>query len=264
MSAVPAKHGPAADHGGIAQGPLPCGAQMGYGAATMHEDDKNLPPPPAPPESCAICGKPEDLCLCASLVAEPTRLKLLILQHPQEQDVELGTARLLSGQIEGAMVKVGLSWPGLNKALGRQVEPKRWGVLFMGAKEEVAKVPRGGIAVFGRKDVSPDSDLILADLEGIVLIDGTWAQAKTLWWRNAWLLKLRRIVIHPDFRSAYGTIRKEPRKESVSTLEAGAFVFGKLEGDPGLQARLLKPFDELRERWRKRHQRPAKVVPAPK
>lgn len=225
-------------------------------------DDLILPPPPPPPEPCRICGKPEDLCLCAELEPEKTRLQLLILQHPQEQDVELGTARLLSGQIEGSVVKVGLSWPSLSKVLGRQVDPKRWGVLHMGSKEEVAKVPRGGVAVFGRKDVSPESDLILADLEGIVLIDGTWSQAKTLWWRNAWLLKLRRIVIHPDFRSAYGTVRKEPRRESVSTLEAGAFVFGKLEGDPGLQERLLEPFEELLKRWRNRRRRPA-AKPAP-
>lgn len=224
-------------------------------------DDLILPPPPPPPEPCRICGKPEDLCLCAELEPEQTRLQLLILQHPQEQDVELGTARLLSGQIEGSVVKVGLSWPSLSKVLGRQVDPKRWGVLHMGSKEEVAKVARGGIAVFGRKDVSPDSDLILADLEGIVLIDGTWSQAKTLWWRNAWLLKLRRIVIHPDFRSAYGTVRKEPRRESVSTLEAGAFVFGKLEGDPGLQARLLEPFEELLKRWRNRRRPGAKPAP---
>ncbi len=224
-------------------------------------DDLILPPPPAPPEPCRICGKPEDLCLCAELAPEQTRLQLLILQHPQEQDVELGTARLLSGQIEGSVVKVGLSWPSLSKVLGRQVDPKRWGVLHMGSKEEVAKVPKGGIAVFGRKDISPDSDLILADLEGIVLIDGTWSQAKTLWWRNAWLLKLRRIVIHPDFRSAYGTVRKEPRRESVSTLEAGAFVLGKLEGDPGLQERLLEPFEELLKRWRNRRRPAAKPAP---
>lgn len=231
---------------------------MRYGAATMNEDDLILPPPPAPRPPCATCGKPEDLCLCAALMPERTRLQLLVLMHPQEQDVELGTARLLTGQIENSVLKIGLSWPSLSKALGRQVDAKRWGVLFMGSKEEVAKVPRGGIAVFGRKDVAPDSDLILSDLEGIVLIDGTWAQAKTLWWRNAWMLKLRRIVIHPDFRSAYGNVRKEPRKESVSTLEAGAFVYGKLEGDPTLQERLLKPFDELLSRWRKHKRRPVK------
>ncbi|WP_114393259.1 tRNA-uridine aminocarboxypropyltransferase [Oleisolibacter albus] len=226
-------------------------------------DELLSPPPPAPPEPCKTCGKPPDLCLCAELEPVRTRLGLLILQHPQEQDVELGTARLLSGQIEGAVVKVGLSWANLAKALGRsQADPRRWGVLHMGSKEDVAKVPRGGIAVVGKNGPLPDSDIILADLEGLVLIDGTWSQAKTLWWRNAWLLKLRRVVIHPDFRSAYGTVRREPRKESVSTLEAGAFAFGKLEGDPGLQERLLQPFDQLLDRWKKRRRRPHPPAPA--
>jgi len=36
-----------------------------------------------------------------------------------------------------------------------------------------------------------------AGLEGIVALDGTWAQAKTMWWRNAWLLKLKRSGASP-------------------------------------------------------------------
>jgi len=213
------------------------------------------------PEACTVCGKAPDLCLCAELAPVKTRHGLLVLQHPQEQDVELGTARLLSGQVEGAVVKVGLSWANLAKALGRSADPKRWAVLHMGSKEDVAKVPRGGMALFGRKDVLPDSDLRLNDLEGIVLLDGTWAQAKTMWWRNPWLLKLQRLVIHPDFRSAYGTARREPRKESVSTLEAGAFVLAKLEGNPALQDRLTAPFDLLLKRWKARRT-PRRAAPA--
>lgn len=206
-----------------------------------------------PPPPCPTCGKQEELCLCAELEKVQTRLHVLVLQHPQEQDVQLGTARLLTGQLANATHKVGLSWPNLAKALGRPtVDHRRWAVLHMGSKEDVAQVPRGGLAVFGRKGPDPAGDLVLADLEGIVLLDGTWSQAKALWWRNAWLLKLRRIVIHPDFRSAYGSVRKEPRKESVSTLEAGAFALGKLEGDPGLKQKLLKPFDELLKRWKAR------------
>lgn len=220
-------------------------------------------PIPADEPRCPCGQRPVDLCLCPELKPARTRLALLVLQHPQEQDVELGTARLLTGQVEGAVLRIGLSWPNLAKALGRPTDPRRWGVLHMGSKEDVARVPRGGIAVVDRKGAPlPDSDAILADLEGLVLLDGTWSQAKTLWWRNAWLLKLRRVVIHPDFRSAYGNVRKEPRRESVSTLEAGAFALGRLEGDPGLQDRMLKSFDVLLERWRKRR-RPARPVTPP-
>lgn len=229
----------------------------------MVDESSTPPPPPAVPgvsapdpemvtDRCACGKRPLELCLCPSLRPLPSRTTVLVLQHPQEQDVELGTARLLTGQVEGAVLRAGLSWPNLQKALGRPVDPRRWAVLHMGSKEDVAKAPRGGMVLLDRKGAArPDADLILADLEGVVLLDGTWSQAKTLWWRNAWLLKLHRLVIHPDFRSAYGAIRKEPRRESVSTLEAGAFALARLNRDPALERTLTAPFATLLERWRK-------------
>ena len=68
-------------------------------------------------------------------------------------------------------------------------------------------------------------------LAGILVLDGTWSQAKTLWWRNAWLLKLPRIVLTPREPSMYGRLRKEPRRDYVSTLEAIADVLPAL-GEP--------------------------------
>ena len=56
----------------------------------------------------------------------------------------------------------------------------------------------------------------------MVVLDGTWTQAKALWWRNPWLLKLDRIVVQPKEPSIYGKLRKEPRAGFVSTLEAVA------------------------------------------
>ena len=56
-----------------------------------------------------------------------------------------------------------------------------------GSEREVIALGRGGMPV-------ADQDAALADLEGIVLLDGSWGEAKTLWWRNPWLLKLRRVV----------------------------------------------------------------------
>ncbi len=73
--------------------------------------------PPAQGERCAVCGKPARLCVCAELKPVQTRLQILILQHPQEQDVDLGTARLITGQLPNARLKVGLSWPNLAKAV---------------------------------------------------------------------------------------------------------------------------------------------------
>jgi DTW domain-containing protein YfiP len=78
-----------------------------------------------------------------------------------------------------------------------------------------------------------------------VLLDGTWSQAKTLWWRNAWLLKLRRLVIHTRKRSLYDTIRKEPRKGCLSTLETTGEVLSILEGREDIAPALERPLKEL-------------------
>ena len=57
-----------------------------------------------------------------------------------------------------------------------------------------------------------DQDEKLRGLEGIVLLDGSWSEAKTLWWRNPWLLRLRRLVLDPRHRSRFGRVRREPRR----------------------------------------------------
>src|SRR6187549_2068288 len=83
---------------------------------------------------CPHCQKPIPLCICDSVTPIENKVSLLILQHPQEQDRALGTARLTAMHFENAVVKIGLSWPSLSKALGRPVDdPSRWAVLYLGS-----------------------------------------------------------------------------------------------------------------------------------
>jgi hypothetical protein len=83
-------------------------------------------------------------------------------------------------------VRVGLSWPGLSKALARQVaDPSRRAVLYLGsAKVADLDTGRDIVAINRKGEVEDNQRAILKDIEGIVLLDGTWSQAKTLWWRN--------------------------------------------------------------------------------
>jgi DTW domain-containing protein len=166
-----------------------------------------------------------------------TRLHVLILQHPQEPDKELGSARIANLALENSTLKVGLSWPNLSKALGRPVVHANWGVLYLGAKSEHAERP------------GPTG----APLEGIVALDGTWAQAKTMWWRNAWLLKLKRIILSPSRRSLYGKLRKEPRRECLSTIESVAEALQELGEDPGVSDSLRGYFSALLRKYEARH-----------
>src|SRR5258705_8346399 len=73
--------------------------------------------------ACPRCLKPLPLCICDSVTAIDNRISLLILQHPQEQDRSLGTARLTALHFKNAAEKIRLSRPNLSRALGRAAAP---------------------------------------------------------------------------------------------------------------------------------------------
>ncbi len=172
------------------------------------------------------------------------RLEIVVLQHPQEPDKVLGTAPLLVRALGNARLRVGLSWPKLSKAIGREDPPSEWGVCYLGAKGK--KYPREVNVVDKRLEpLSP-----APRLRGVILIDGTWSQAKALWWRNPWFLKLRRVVIQPELPSRYGKLRKEPRPEAVSTIEAAALVLRHLDANGAAADHLENAFERMLEMYR--------------
>jgi len=181
---------------------------------------------------CPNCAKPQPICICDRVVSVQTRLRVVVLQHPQEDDAILGTAKLLTLALPNSEIRVGLSWASLDHALGiKNTNRERWAVLA--AAKLPVELPEH---VKGHPVLLVDRkggvlDLERHGLEGVIVLDGTWSQAKTLWWRNAWLLKLPRIVLTPREPSLYGKLRKEPRRDYVSTLEAVADVLPAL-GEP--------------------------------
>ncbi len=160
-----------------------------------------------------------------------TKLRVLILRHPQEDDVALGTAPLLSLSLPRASLKTGLSWASLAHALGEEIEHSRWAVIYPGKIHETVPAAERASSVLLLDRQGRLRDASAPALEGIVVLDGTWSQAKALWWRNPWLLKLHRISLNPREPSIYGRARREPRREYVSTLEAIADVLVAL-GEP--------------------------------
>jgi len=180
-----------------------------------------------------------------------TGLSLLILQHPQEQDRALGTARLAALHFDDAAVKVGLSWPSLNKLLGQQVDPSRWAILYLGsAKAADFETDRPVVALDRKGGMADDQRGILRDIDGVILLDGTWSQAKALWWRNAWMLKCRRVILNPPRPSRYGKLRREPRRDGLSTIEAAGMLIAHLENRPDIEAALNASFERMLARYR--------------
>jgi DTW domain-containing protein YfiP len=200
---------------------------------------------------CPGCGKPKSLCVCEGIVRIDNKISLLILQHPQEQDKTLGTARLTALHFADATLKIGLSWASLAKALGRPADPQRWGILYLGSLRAAALAPGADIVAVNRKGEAEDrQQAILRSLEGVVLLDGSWSQAKALWWRNPWMLKCRRILLNPSRPSRYGKLRREARSDALSTVESAAMLLSRLEGRAEIEDSLLASFDRLLDRYR--------------
>jgi hypothetical protein len=180
--------------------------------------------------------------------AEPidNRLFVLVLQHPQEKREVLATAAATCAALRRAALVVGLSWPNLARALGRPADARQWAALYLGSARPAAfGLEREIVALDRAGTPAADQEAMLRGLEGVVLLDGSWSEAKTLWWRNPWLLRLRRLVLNPQHRSRFGRVRREPRREALSTLEAAALLLKHLDGDPEIEAALLDRLDRL-------------------
>ncbi len=210
--------------------------------------------PAAPIEAeapCPRCAKPPALCVCDRVMPVATKLTLVILMHPQEQDKMLATARLAAQHVEGAVLKIGLSWPSLSKILGRTVDPQRFAVLYLGSVDAAKLRSETGVVAVDRKGApEPDQRAALRDIEGVIVLDGTWSQAKTLWWRNPWLLKCRRVVLTPKEPSRYGRLRREPRREGLSTIEAAAMLMARLERRPEIETAMRTSFEAMLDAYR--------------
>jgi DTW domain-containing protein YfiP len=222
--------------------------------------------PTAAPPDCPHCHKPLPLCVCEDVTPIKNRVAVLILQHPQEQDRTLGTAWLTAMHFANAVLKIGLSWPSLSKALGRLVaDPSRCAVLYLGSAKVADLDTAAEVVAINRKgEVEENQRAILRGIEGIVLLDGTWSQAKALWWRNAWMLKCQRVILGPQRPSRYGKLRREPRRDGLSTIEAAAMILASLEGRPDIADTLNTSFAAMLKRYQDVQNEQPSLLPKPR
>jgi hypothetical protein len=186
--------------------------------------------------------------VCDRIALLETSKRVLILQHPQEHDAILGSAQIVVASLPKATLVVGLSWRNFAHALGQEgVDARRWAVLFPDRESQGETI-----------EARSGAPLSPADIDGIVVLDGTWSKAKTLWWRNPWLTKLNRLTLKPSKPSIYGSLRAEPRRDYVSTLESVAGALTLLGEDPAIEAALQRVFRTMVQRVRD-----AKLIPPP-
>jgi len=197
--------------------------------------------------------------MCEAIAPLATKHRVLLLQHPQEPDKVLGTARIAHLSLPNSVLRVGLSWPNLRTALGEEVVANRWVVLYLGSVE-IPRERRDPLIYVDKKGTiipSPSP----ADIDGVIVLDGTWSQAKALWWRNAWLLKCRRAVLGPAQKSLYGRMRREPRRECLSTIESVGLALTGLGEPESVENGLREVFSNLLRKAQSRPPRPTQEMP---
>lgn len=204
-------------------------------------------------EKCKGCGVPQNGCVCDVISPISSKFKVMILRHPQEARSKLGTAELLAKSMPGLVLKTGFSWRNITHAFGSETKPSEWVALFLGSKKLHPKIAERGepLVLVDKKGAPLQSQHDLKKVRGIILLDGNWSQSKTLWWRNAWLTRCQRGILNPAAKSMYKNVRREPRKESLSTLEALAETLLALEGNTDAAETLRGTFGEFLKRVRK-------------
>ena len=202
--------------------------------------------------SCSRCLKPTALCVCEGVTPIDNKVALLVSTASTEQDRLLGTARLATlvsdqfGIQDRTVMAKSRQGARPDCQSGRVGDPAS----RLGEKQRSAESTANSSSLTGVAVLIPDQDRALVGVKGIVIFDGTWSQAKTLWWRNAWVLKAKRLVLNPRQSSLYGKLRREPRREGLSTIEAAALTLSRIEQRPEIETAMRASFARMLARYR--------------
>jgi DTW domain-containing protein YfiP len=155
---------------------------------------------------------------------------VVLLQHPRERDMPIGTARMANLCLPNSELHVGINWQQSAALLSAISDPQRPALLLYPSDDAI--------------DVTHHSPIGPVTL---VVVDGTWSQAKKMVRENPILNRLPRFAFQPANPSEY-RIRREPKPHCVSTIEALVYALGALEGDPERFTSLLLPFRKMIDR----------------
>lgn len=187
---------------------------------------------------CDRCHRPPVLCVCEALPTEKvtTKTTVLVLQHPNEfRKKTFSTVPLMSLVLENIFVKVGYSFelknlPLVSEYLDRGQKPL---LLFPGENALSLDEP---CQLNSEANAKSDTDAktrtnIRNKANLLIVLDGTWAEAKRMAFQSPSLLETcQQVQFSAEKSCIYDAVRKEPEGYCLSTLEACAQALNLLEG----------------------------------
>lgn len=174
--------------------------------------------------SCERCLKAASACICATIECIDNQHFLHILQDPSEEKKAIGTARIL-----------GLSLTRVKISVGERFDADLFDL-------------ENSYLVFPDQAAIPADRLLetqpIDNNSQFILLDGSWKKAYKLLMINPFLQRLPKVSINVTKKSDY-RIRKSPRDDGLSTVEAGYYLLSQLENNSEKFIPLLKSFTAM-------------------
>jgi len=163
---------------------------------------------PGLPGRCGRCFLPQALCLCEAIPQVQTKTRFTIVRHSNEDWKSTNTARLAALAMPQARL---ISYGDRDRSFREEaLELEGACVLF----------PEGQGTE--RPPIAPQQ---------VIVLDGTWAQARRMLQRIPALRTLPRLALPPRSTRAIRRLRQAHAPHAMSTLEAIAGAVALLEGE---------------------------------
>ena len=170
---------------------------------------------------CGQCLRPSTTCYCHTLIQVSNFWPVSILQHPNERQHALGTARIAALSLEHCEL-YSASVPEACSELSTQLQSSRALLVYPGA------------------DATELANVNTTQATRLLFLDGTWRKPWRMLFESPLLRSLPKIKFTPGAaqQSRY-RIRKVPGAEYLSTVESIALVLASLEKNPDKYQALL-------------------------
>jgi len=152
------------------------------------------------------------MCWCAELVPFTLAMPLTILIHPKEAKVAIGTARVVHEAIAGSDLWIGDRFDDDPRMQARSNDPRLFPMILFPSP--------GALDLNAATPASARAFVPAGKTPWLIVVDGTWTTAKKILRQSPGLMASPAIRFTPDRPAVYGRLRKEPRAECWSTLEA--------------------------------------------
>ena len=192
---------------------------------------------------CEQCGKAKQACICRWIQVIDAKTELWILQHPSEVKRAIGTARILTLSLPNATLWVGEDFSAHDEINRLLADPHRqaW-VIYPGEDATpISRLAQGSVTADDDNTSKPDT------IRTLILLDGTWKKAYKMWQLSVNLYGLPTVALDNADDGNY-RIRKSPKSQGVSTVEAGYLALTALDkGNEEKYTPLLDAFNQMIE-----------------